>query len=169
MFLIFIICLPIICTQIFYNATEFIEKIRSETPADEAILKEAIENTKEFLKHYIYYNIAQDPPPPDFDKSYFPKINFSNLFKGINTKDTNYFDFSREFISEVYKLNDLHTAPYFQRIHLENYVYVCPLELSTLYDSKIILRKCMDIFQSSQKSIINSKIMKKFLTLLKIM
>ena len=31
MFLIFIICLPIICTQIFYNATEFIEKIRSET------------------------------------------------------------------------------------------------------------------------------------------
>ena len=44
--LILIICLPIICTQIFYNATEFIEKIRSETPADEAILKEAIEKVK---------------------------------------------------------------------------------------------------------------------------
>ena len=123
--IIFLFCLSIICSQILYNATEFIEEFRNRTPADENILKEAIENTKEFLKHYIYYKVATDPPQPDFDKSYFPKIDFSNLFKDIKTKDTNYFDFSREFISEVYKLNDLHTTPLFQRIPLSNFVYVC--------------------------------------------
>ena len=132
---IFIICLSIISAKKFYNATEFFEKMRNETPADENLLKEAINNTKEFLKHYIYYKVGTDPPQPDFNKSYFPKIDFSTLFKDIKTKDTNYFDFSREFISEVFKLNDMHTSPYFEKIPLNNYAYFCPIDLITLYDN----------------------------------
>ena len=89
--IIFLICLLNIFSQIVYNASEFIEDFRNKTPANETILKEAIENTKEFLKHYIFYKVATDPPQPDFDKSYFPKIDFNSLFKDIKTKDTNYF------------------------------------------------------------------------------
>ena len=130
------ICLSTIFTQQLYNATEFIEKLRKENPADENLLKESIENTKEMLKHYIYYKVATDPPQPDFNKSYFPKIDFSSLFKDIKTKDTNYFDFSREFISEVFKLNDLHTQALFEKIPLSKYLYICPLDLSTRYDNR---------------------------------
>ena len=144
--IIFLICLSIICSQIVYNASEFIEDFRNKTPANETILKEAIENTKEFLKHYIFYKVATDPPQPDFDKSYFPKINFSNLFKDIKTNNTNYFDFSREFISEVYKLNDFHTQPLFQRIPLSNFVYVCPIELSTRYNASTNTAKMYGTF-----------------------
>ena len=94
----------------FQNASECIERLRNET-ADEEIYKKGLENSKEFLKHYIYYKISSDPPQPDFNKSYFPKIDIDNLFQNIKTKNTNNFDFKNEFFSAVYKLNDQHTMP----------------------------------------------------------
>ena len=76
--LIFILILSSLYSQIIYNASDFIELIRNSTPANESDLKGAIENTKAFLKHYIYYKVATDPPQPDFDNNYFPKFNFSS-------------------------------------------------------------------------------------------
>ena len=93
--IIFLLFLSTFNSLAVYNATEFIEYLRNTTPANETILKGALENTKEFLKHYIYYIVASDPPQPDFNNSYFPKIDFNNLFNDIQTNDTNYFDFSR--------------------------------------------------------------------------
>ena len=81
--LISILFLSTFYSQIIYNASDFIEFIRNSTPANETILKGALENTKEFLKHYIYYKVASDPPQPDFDNNYFPKLNISNLFNNI--------------------------------------------------------------------------------------
>ena len=104
-FIIFIISLAMLNSLYIKNASEFIESLRNLT-VDEEKLEKGIENAKEFLKHYVFYKIAQNPPQPDFNKSYFPKIDIDNLFKNIKTKDTNYF-------AAVYELNDLHTSPYF--------------------------------------------------------
>ena len=158
---ILLLYLSIISSKDYFNATEFIEEARKRTPADESILKEAIENTKEYLKHYIFYKVAADPPQPDFDKSYFPKIDFNSLFKDIKTKNTNYFDFSRKFISEVYKLNDLHTQPYFDRIPVGYYSYICPIKLSTRIDNKTNTPKMYGNFIASPDNYILFKNYKK--------
>ena len=134
-FIIFIISLAMLNSLYIKNASEFIESLRNLT-VDEEKLEKGIENAKEFLKHYVFYKIAQNPPQPDFNKSYFPKIDIDNLFKNIKTKDTNYFDFKNEFISAVYELNDLHTSPYFGWLPLNNYIYICPVSLKTEYDKK---------------------------------
>ena len=117
-----------------YNATEFIEYLRNSTPANETLLKNALDNTIEFLKHYVYYIISSQPPQPYFDKSYFEKKDILNLFKDVKIKNTNYFDFKNEFISAVYQLNDLHTLAYFAIFPIENYEYICPITLITRYD-----------------------------------
>ena len=166
--IILFLCLFIISSQIYFNATEFIEEFRKTTPADENILKEAIENTKEYLKHYIYYKVATDPPQPDFDNTYFPKIDFDSLFKDIQTKDTNYFDFSRKFISEIYKLNELHLDPLFRRIPLANYYYACPIDLTTRYDNKTNTAKMYGNFIAPPENYIIFKNYKMLLRLLKI-
>ena len=134
--LILLLSLSTFNSLVIYNASEFIEMIRNETKANETILKGAIENTKEFLKHYIYYIVASDPPQPDFNNSYFPKLDIDNLFDNIKINDTNYFDFRTEFFLAVYKLNDLHTVPFLQRIPIQNFAYICPIELTTRYDKE---------------------------------
>ena len=134
--LIFILLLSSLYSQIIYNASDFIELIRNSTPANESDLKGAIENTKEFLKHYIYYKVATDPPQPNFDNNYFPKFNFSSQFNNIKINDTNYFDFRTEFFKAAYELNDLHTAPLLATFPIQNYVYFCPIDLTTRYDNE---------------------------------
>ena len=134
--LIFIILLSTLYSQIIYNSSDFIEFIRNSTPANETILKGALENTKEFLKHYIYYKVASDPPQPDFDNNYFPKLNISNLFNNIKVNNTNYFDFRTEFFKAVYELNDLHTPPLLATFPTQNYVYICPIDLTTRYEKE---------------------------------
>ena len=135
-FLIFIFSLSSLYSLPFYNASEFIEYLRNATPANETLLKNAIDNTIEFLKHHVYYTVSSDPPQPDFDKSYFEKKEILNLFKDITIKDTNYFDFKNEFFSAVYQLNDLHTLPYLGLFPIENYVYIAPISLITRYNSE---------------------------------
>ena len=134
-FLIFILSLSTFYSVIFYNATEFIENLTNSMPADENILINAINNTAEFLKHYIYYKVSSDPPQPDFNSSYFPKMDIKNLFNNIKTNNTNYFDFKNEFISAIYRLNDLHTTPFFSIFPVQNYAYICPLELIAKYNN----------------------------------
>ena len=132
--LIFFLSLATLYSLSLYNASEFIENLRKTKPADETLLKNAIDNTIEFLKHHIYYIVSSDPPQPDFDNSYFEKKDILNLFKDVKIKDTNYFDFKNEFFSAIYKLNDLHTTPYFGLFPIENYYYICPISLITKYD-----------------------------------
>ena len=133
---IIILSLSIIFSQKIYNASDIIEELRRLNPANKTILLGVIENAKEFLKHYIYYKIASDPPQPEFNGSYFPKINIDNLFDNITTTNANYFDFKNEFYSAVYKLNDFHTVPFFQRVNFKKYIYVCPIELTARYDNQ---------------------------------
>ena len=133
-FIIFILSLSTLYFLSIYNATEFIENLRNSTPANETLLKNAIDNTIEFLKHHAYYTVSSDPPQPDLDSSYFEKKDYSNIFKDIKIRDTNYFDFKNEFLAAIYQLNDLHTMPYFQLIPIENYFYICPITLITRYN-----------------------------------
>ena len=133
--LVLILLLSTIYCRGYYNATEFIELIRAQTPADEDKLIDGINNTLEFLKHYVFYTVAANPPQPEFDESYFPKKDFSKIFKSIKTKNTNLFDFKNEFISAVYELNDLHTMPLFQMFPLNYFGFICPINLTTKYDN----------------------------------
>ena len=134
--LIFILSLTSLNSFVFKNATEFIEDLRNKSKANETILKNGLNNTIEFLKHYIYYKISSDPPQPNFDKSYFPKKDILNMFNNIKTHDTNYFDFKNEFFSAIYGLNDLHTSPYLGWLPLDNYIYICPIELIAEYNNE---------------------------------
>ena len=134
--LLFILLFSTIYSLDIKNASEFIEKLRNDYPANETILQNGINTTLEFLKHYLFYTIGSDPPQPSFSKNYFPKLDFIKMFKDIKTSNTNYFDFSNEFIRTVFKLNDLHTTPYFGILPLEKYGYVCPIYLTTRYDKE---------------------------------
>ena len=134
--LVLIFLITTLYCQSFYNASEFIELIRANTPADEDKLIDGINNTLEFLKHYIFYNISSNPPQPEFNESYFPKKDFLKIFKSIKTKNTNLFDFKNEFISAVYELNDLHTMPLFQMFPLNYFGFICPINLTTKYDNE---------------------------------
>ena len=58
--LIFILLLSAINSQRLYNATEFIELQRKQKIKDEDNLLNGINNTLEFLKHYIFYTVATD-------------------------------------------------------------------------------------------------------------
>ena len=117
------------------NASDIIKSLR-KVKANEKLLKLAINNTLEFLKHHIYYTVSYAPPKPKKGGSYFPKIDYSQIFNNINTSNTNYFDFKNEFISAIRSLNDIHTVAYFNQIPLENYVYICPIVLEAEYDQK---------------------------------
>ena len=72
--LILLLSLATFNAIIMYNATEFIEDLRNKSIANETILKNGLNNTIEFLKHYLYYIVSSDPPQPDFNDSYFPKL-----------------------------------------------------------------------------------------------
>ena len=78
--IIFIISLAAFNSSYLKNASELIEILRKTQKADEEILEKGLENAKAFLKHYIFYNVSSDPPQPDFNKSYFPKIISYNLW-----------------------------------------------------------------------------------------
>ena len=134
--LIFLISLSIIYCLNVSNASTLINALRKTTPANETLLKKAVDNTIELLKHHIYYKVSSNPPQPNFDETYFDKIDFTNLFKNIKTKNTNYFDFKNEFISAVYKLNDMHTIPFIGQISLFYYLYICPIILIPEYDKE---------------------------------
>jgi len=121
---------------VMYNASDFIEKLRNKKIPDETILLNAINNTIEFLKHYLFYTISSDPPQPDFNKSYFPKKDILNMFNHIKTNDTNIFDFKNDFFSAVYSLNDLHTQPYFGLAPIGYYAYICPIFLTAKFDKE---------------------------------
>ena len=135
-YLIFIILLSTFNSLRFYNASEFIKYLRENTPANEENLLNGINNTLEFLKHYVFYTIAQDPPQPEFAPSYFPKIDIMKIFSKIKTNNTNLFDFKNEFISALYELNDIHIIPLFDLIPARYYQYLCPINLYTRYDKK---------------------------------
>ena len=77
--IIFILSLSTLYFQGIFNATEFIENLRNTTPANETLLKNALDNTIEFLKHHAYFIVSRDPPQPDFDNSYFEKKDYLNL------------------------------------------------------------------------------------------
>ena len=134
--LFFILLLSTIYSIDIKNASEFIEKLRNENPANETILQNGINATLEFLKHYLFYTVGTHPPQPPFSDNYFPELDFIKMFRDIKTNNTNYFDFGNEFIRTVYKLNDLHTAPYFGILPFEKYAYVCPIYLTTRYDKE---------------------------------
>ena len=134
--IILIILLSSFNSLSFYNASDFIKLFRENKIKDEEQLKNGINNTLEFLKHYIFSAVDSDPPQPEFDPNYFPKKDYAKIFSKIKTNNTNLFDFKNEFISAVYELNDLHTAPFFGLFPVEYYGYVCPLNLFTKYDKE---------------------------------
>ena len=134
--LIFFILLSTLHFLNVSNASSIINTLRKTTPANETLLKKAIDNTIEFLKHHIYYAVSSAPPQPDFDDSYFQKVDYSKIFYNIKTQKTNYFDFKNEFISAIYKLNDMHTIPFFGQISLFYYIYICPIILKAEYDKE---------------------------------
>ena len=150
--LVLILLLTTLYCQSFYNASEFIELIRANTPADEDKLIDGINNTLEFLKHYVFYNISSDPPQPKFNESYFPKKDFLKIFKSIKTNNTNLFDFKNEFISAVYELNDLHTMPFFQMFPIDYFAYICPINLTTRYDNETKEAKMYGTFAVSKEA-----------------
>ena len=150
--LLIILSLGIFNSFVFYNASEFIEDLRNKSKSNETILKEGLNNTLEFLKHYIYYTISSDPPQPEFDNSYFPKKDILNMFNNIKTQDTNDFDFKNEFFSAIYGLNDFHTSPYFGWLNLENYSYICPIELKPRYNNETNITKMYGTFSMPSES-----------------
>jgi len=114
--LIFCIFTLLICEfkysrSIEYYSIEEIFKIINNLNETEENLNLIIENLSEVLnKVYVYNEVSKNPPQPDFNKTYYTKINIQQQLKNINTKNTNLYNFYRDIKLILGSLGDYHLS-----------------------------------------------------------
>ena len=92
----------------FYSIEEIFKIINNLNETEEN-LNLVLENLSEILnKVYAYNEVSKNPPQPEFDKSYYARINIQEQLKNINTKNTNVYKFYRDIKLILSNLGDYH-------------------------------------------------------------
>ena len=107
--LFFIICKFYFSYSVNYYSLEEIFKILNSFQETEENLNIILESLSESLrKVYAYNEVAKNPPQPEFNKSFFEKINIQERLKNINTKNTTVYQFYRNIKLVLGSLGDYH-------------------------------------------------------------
>ena len=105
----FLICEFKYSNSIEYYSLEEIFKIINNLTETEENLNLVLENLSEILnKIYVYNEVSKNPPQPEFNKTYYTKINIQEQLKNINTKNTNVYHFYRDIKLTLNSLGDYH-------------------------------------------------------------
>ena len=112
--LIFCIFTILICefkysnSIVYYSLEEIFKFINNLTETEEN-LNLVLENLSEILnKVYVYNEVSKNPPQPEFNKTYYEKINIQEQLKNINTKNTSVYHFYRDIQLILNSLGDYH-------------------------------------------------------------
>ena len=97
--------------SIEYYSLEEIFKIINNLTETEKNLNLVLENLSEILnKVYVYNEISKNPPQPEFNKTYYSKINIQEQLKNINTKNTTVYYFYRDIKLILNSFGDYHLS-----------------------------------------------------------
>ena len=135
LFTVLILIYSINCAYRIIDKEEFYTTQKS-VKKGAAFYNEVIDNLKQILKYYVYIDLLKNPPQPSFDDNYFTKVNTFERLEEIRetiTEDTNYYDFYRSLKYFIDSYADAHMS-YGLRGFSFNYVFLCPLKLSTVKD-----------------------------------
>jgi len=92
----------------FYSLEEIFKIINNLNETDEN-LNLVLENLSEILnKVYVYNEVSKNPPQPEFNKTYYTRINIQEQLKNINTKNANIYLFYRDIKLILNSLGDYH-------------------------------------------------------------
>ena len=92
----------------YYSLDEIFKLINNLTETEEN-LNLVLENLSEILsKVYAYNEVSKNPPQPEFNKTYYAKINIQEQIKNINTKNTSVYHFYRDIKLILNSLGDYH-------------------------------------------------------------
>jgi len=92
----------------FYSLEEIFKIINNLNETEEN-LNLVIENLSEILnKVYVYNEVSKNPPQPEFNKTYYTRINIQEQLKNINTKNANIYNFYRDIKLILNSLGDYH-------------------------------------------------------------
>ena len=95
--------------SIEYYSLEEIFKIINNLTETEENLNLIIENLSEILnKVYAYNEVSKNPPQPEFNITYYAKINIQEQLKNINTKNKSVYHFYRDIKLILNSLGDYH-------------------------------------------------------------
>ena len=93
---------------ISYSQYSLIDELLDEDVPEEKCEK-IIENIKNALNYYIYFDIAQNPPEfPDYPNYHHRKINLKDEIGKISTKNRKYYELYKEIESILGTTKDLH-------------------------------------------------------------
>ena len=66
-------------------------------------------NLSSFLKdYYAFYEIAKNPPQPDFDPNYHNKVDLGKELEKLETKNRDFYSFYQDLLKIITKTQDLH-------------------------------------------------------------
>jgi hypothetical protein len=71
---------------------------------------------------YIYYEIAKNPPQPDFDKNYYDKVDIEKSFDEINITNISYYQFFQKVKAKLSDYKDINTNIYFFQDNKKLYI-----------------------------------------------
>ena len=126
--------IPIKSDYKIWEKDEFYNTIRSDKKGKQ-YYTDVIINLEKILNYYVYIELLKNPPQPNFDSDYFPKVDTIESLEKIKNKitdDTNSFDFYRDLKILIDSYRDAHmTYGLRQNFNYFKYVFLCPIKLTT--------------------------------------
>ena len=125
--------LSIKCYYRIIKKEEFFNLVRNEKLGKKYYI-EVIDNLEKILKYYVYIELIKNPPQPDFDKSYYPKIDTIKYLEEIRnkiTEESNSYDFYRDLKKLIDNYRDAHMSYGFRGFNYQKYAFLCPIKLIT--------------------------------------
>ena len=89
-----------------------------------------------FKNSYAFYDIAKNPPQPDFDENYHSSVDIGKRFSEIDTTDINFYEFYRRITDALADLRDPHIQFSFTDWEFPEFLVTVPFEYVIAPDSE---------------------------------
>ena len=83
----FIFIISIKCSYKILSKEEFYNLVKNEK-LGKKYYTEVIENLEKILNYYVFIEILKNPPQPNFDLNYFPKVDTIKYLEELKNKIT---------------------------------------------------------------------------------
>ena len=104
----------------------------NQTPISQEKCEYIKNNLSNFLSdYYAFYEIAKNPPQPDFDPNYHNKVDLGKELEQLETKNRDFYSFYQDLIKILSKTRDCHFSLDYDNIeeYLTKFNYSSPIAL----------------------------------------
>ena len=111
-----------------YEIISFFNKTPISQERCEIIKNSLLNILKEY---YAFYEIAKNPPQPDFDPNYHSKVDLGKELEQLETKNRDFYSFYQDLKKIIFKTKDLHFIFDYDNIgnYLDMFNYLFPIAL----------------------------------------